>query len=761
MNSKLLIFTLFSVVSMNVFSQQNINILGKITIANINLPDAMVELKVNETSRFVMTNNKGVYNFFNININATDSLFLKVKYLGYKQYMQQLKNLKKSNVFDVNLIPSEPENLKEVIINAKGKIINTARKLSYKIDGKNFIKNAKAGEVLNTVPNVYFNEFEGKTIVDGTLAAKIFIDGMESMIGELINIAAVDIDRVEIMNNPSAVYGVDYVGAIINIITKKKTEECVKGSIGAIGGLNNDFWAVNPSFSYKRGRFIIKSNYQYLQNIQKIDFSSIRIDNNGAFYQNNINDSKNNQLNSNTRIGIKLSEKSKLTLTNSIYGYKFLSKANGFSILNNDIPNYFSKDNENIIKTLNFASVYNYKIKENKNLFIKSAYSIYDKGDISTFNYSNAISDYYIIQSKNKEFSLGINYEAEELTVFKKKMELYSDLKFINRNYSFSNTDFYISQNVIDGSSELDIEWVENFSTEIGVTLENTHNFNKTLNQNYNLILPSFNGLYHFNNKVDAKLSYSRKILRPSASDLNDGVLIIYPGVAKQGNSNLDPQIRNYYSFTIIKPFKSNNISLKLYDESINNAITDVYKIQGNLLIQTLGNTAKYNAIGMNLGVRTNIFKKIMVNLTSGFDFNTFDDNSTTALIKNNSGYTFRGNIYLSTKLFKDKVSISFSGRQDGPNYSLFSKKITEPYLDFTLTTNVFNDKLNISLYGKNLLGKAASGFSDISIYNNFYQRIDTRNNSSNLLLTLTYNFGKKFNDKIEDIDINNNDVRR
>jgi len=340
-------------------------------------------------------------------------------------------------------------------------------------------------------------------------------------------------------------------------------------------------------------------------------------------------------------------------------------------------------------------------------------------------------------------------------------MGFYSDLKFINRNYSFSNTDLYINQNVISGSTELDTQWSDKFSTEMAITLENTSNYNATLNQNYSLILPTFNGLYHFKNKVDAKLGYSRRVLRPSAIDLNNAVLIIYPGVAKQGNVNLDPQIRNYNSITFSKSVKADNYSVKFYNESINNGIVDVYKMQGNLLIQTLDNAAKYNAVGMNLGVRTKLFKKVMANLSSGFDYNTFEDNSSSAVINKNSGYTFRGNIYLSTTLFKDKLSISFSGRQDGPNFSLLSKRRTNPYLDFTLSTNVFKDKLNISLYGKNLLGKTASGFSDISSYNNFYQRIDTENNSSNLLLTLTYNFGKKFNDKIDDNDIKNNDVRR
>ena len=107
------------------------------------------------------------------------------------------------------------------------------------------------------------------------------------------------------------------------------------------------------------------------------------------------------------------------------------------------------------------------------------------------------------------------------------------------------------------------------------------------------------------------------------------------------------------------------------------------------------------------------------------------------------------------------KISVSVSGRQNGPNYSLLAKRVTFPYLDLTVSTNLIKDKLSLTLYGQSLLGNNYNGFDDITNYNNFYQKIVARNNSSNLLLTLTYNFGKVFDDKIDDNGINNDDIRK
>lgn len=754
----LILFCFVFFVSGFVFCQEKQIVEGKVFFEKAVLGDILVELKIGTASNFAVTNKKGEYKFEYS--NTKDSIFLKVNIAGFRDFSRKINESYKVVVVNINL--EKPEELNEIIVKSDKRIINTAKKTIYTIDEKNYLPNAKAGEVLSNVPNVYFNEFDKKIIVDGTLTAKLFIDGLEAISEELKNLDAADIKSVEIINNPSAAYfKSDFLGAIINVITKKKSQEFIKGSLGTTLGMKNNFWAIEPNFSYKRGIVIIKSNLSYLTNDQIIDYYSERLDENGSFSQSNVNHSKNKQMSSSTRLGLTFNDLSSLTVTNSFYGYNFLDSANGFTSVNYGSAQDFSKESESKMKNWNIASVYNYKISKNALFFLKSAYSIYAKSDLSGFNYAERVPEYFNIDSKNKEFSVQTNFELNNLSIFNKKMDFYSNLKFINRKYDFSAQSYYIKQNIIDVSGGVDSKWSNKFSSELALTFENAKNFNQSLNQNYNLILPTINALYHFEKKIDLKFGYSRKVLRPSASDLNDEVIILYPGVAKQGNAELDPQLRNYYTLTFSKFYKADSFTIKIYHESINNAITEVYKKEGDLLIQTLENVAKYNSTGINFGLKTLLFEKVTANINSGFDYNLFKDNSEMAVIKKNSGFTYKGSMNLSTKFFKDKVSFSFSGRQDGPNYSLLSKRITLPYLDFSIKSNVLKDKLNISLYASNLLGKGAGGFTDISSYDNFYQKIETKNNTRNLLLVLTYNFGRQFSDKIDSRDINNNDVRR
>ncbi len=746
--------------SINLFSQNKIIITGKISLNEKSISDVIVELKINQTSKFSISNNKGIYQFSNISINSNDSIYLKVKYFEAKPFSQILHNLMENNLFDINLLNIESEKLKEVVVKGKENTIISSKKASYKIDQKDFIKNAKAGEVLNNVPNVNYSLFTENAIVDGTLTAIIFIDGIETMQGELKTVDAIDIDRVEVINNPSSAYGSEFLGAVINIITKKKTQEFIKGSFGATAGFKNDYWFVTPSISYKKGIVTFKSFFEPGGSNQIINYDLLRSENNNTLVQKNINYTKTSRFNYNTKLNLKLSDKSNLTFTSSIYGNKFKPSVNGFSKLNNDNPQVYSKTGENSFQTISLSTIYNYKLSDNKNIFTKANYSVLNNKDYNLFNFNNIIS-INDVQSTNKEFAATIDYEAEDLTLFKKNGSFYTDVKYINRNFDFVGTNFYINQNILDLTAEMDNDWSENFSTDATITLDNTIEKSNISKKTFSLILPVVNGIYHFKNKIDAKIGYSRKILRPSASDLNDTPVFINPNLAKQGNSDLIPQIRNYYSFSINKAFKKDNISLKFYQESINNAITEVYKTQSNLVIQTLENTAKFSSTGLSFGLKTKLFGKISANINTGFDYNIFEDKSLNAIVYKNSGYTFKGNFNLNTKLFKDKVSLSFSGRQNGPSYSLLAKRISFPYLDLTISSNLIKDKLSLTLYGQSLLGNNYNGFDDITNYNNFYQKIVARNNSTNILLTLTYNFGKIFDDKIEDNGINNDDIRK
>ena len=107
-------------------------------------------------------------------------------------------------------------------------------------------------------------------MVEGTLKATIFIDGVETMQNEVKNIDAATIDKVEVLNNPTADYGTSFTGAIINLITKKSSEQFSKGSIGLGGGIKNNQWSSIPSLNFKKGIVSIKMEMFYSTSDQTV-----------------------------------------------------------------------------------------------------------------------------------------------------------------------------------------------------------------------------------------------------------------------------------------------------------------------------------------------------------------------------------------------------------------------------------------------------------------------------------------------------------
>ena len=717
-------------------------------------------MQIDENSKFAVSNENGDYKFIGINSLINDTIILKVNYKGFRPYIKKLIITDEIMFFDAVLENDNIEYLEEVVIKANEKITHSASKSSYKINQKKFIKNSKATEVLSSIPNVYCNKESGEIIVEGNLRAKIFIDGIEAMPNEIKNLNTSTIDRVEIMNNPSSTFGTDFMGAIVNIVTKKTKQQFFKGSISGTTGVRNNYLSTNPSFVYKKGILSFKGDVSYLKNNQISTNDLTRNDNDGYYVQNFINNSKVTQNSISSRMGLNFSQKSDLTLSGYYGGYKVNGNIIGTSNLNlSNFNNYknldFTTNNE-----LEISSVYKQKTGENKTLYFKKKYTITSNFYSSEYN-NNDIINNYDVKSQNNELSWNLCYEIQNIKIFKKSASLLYDLKYINRNYSFINTDFYIKQDVYNGTFEVNNDWSEKLSTQTSFTYEYSSNKSDSFFKNYNILLPTLNALYHFKNKSDVSIGYSKKVLRPSPNDLNETLIIYSPGIASQGNSNLNQQIRNYHFLKFNKEINLENYSIKIYSTNINNSIVNIYKKQGDLLIRTLNNASKFNSTGIEFGYSTQLFKKIGLNIDSGLNYNVYETQDLSALIKKNNGVSFESSLYIYTNLFKDKVSVSFSGTYSNPNYSLLSKKVTYPYLDFSISTNLFKEKLGLSFYIQNLLGDDATISRDTSNSNNFHESRVSRNNFTNALLTLTYNFGKKFDDYFDDKKIENNDIRK
>ncbi|MGH1557001.1 TonB-dependent receptor [Caulobacter segnis] len=112
---------------------------------------------------------------------------------------------------------------------------------------------ATVNDVLSRIPSITIDP-RGAIALRGNTQVKVLVDGREAGSNVIRNLPASQIERVEVMTNPSAQYGSEGAGGIINIIPKTKRANGWSGIWSARGDADGQY-NLDASASYKAGRW--------------------------------------------------------------------------------------------------------------------------------------------------------------------------------------------------------------------------------------------------------------------------------------------------------------------------------------------------------------------------------------------------------------------------------------------------------------------------------------------------------------------------
>ena len=210
------------------------------------LPFVNVVLKKAKDSSFVggtVTNEEGRFNLSKVNAGT---YILEFAYIGYASKSQSLFVGKINEYLDLQTIEIEENStaLQEVIVT------QNATQISEKMDKKTFsLKDnlSQSGgsvlQVMQNLPSVTVQD--GKVQLRGSDKITVLIDGKQTALTGfgsqtgLDNIPASAIEKIEIINNPSAKYDANGNAGIINIIYKKNKSEGFNGKVGFTTGVGS------------------------------------------------------------------------------------------------------------------------------------------------------------------------------------------------------------------------------------------------------------------------------------------------------------------------------------------------------------------------------------------------------------------------------------------------------------------------------------------------------------------------------------------
>jgi len=263
------------------------------------LPFVNVVLKTEMDSAFitgVVTNEEGRFTLTGIKPN---SYYLEVSYVGYAVKRQSLFVGTLSAFLEVSAIEMETDvkTLSEVVVTGQqDEVSGKMDKKTYSVEDN---VSQSGGSVLQTMQNL-----PGVTVQDGKVQLRgsdkvvVLIDGKQTALtgmgsqSGLDNIPASAIEKIEIINNPSAKYDANGNAGIINIIYKKNKQDGFNGKAGIAGGLGS-LWVrkenlpgispqyqctpkINPSLSlnYRKNKVNVffQGDYLYTQTLNKNEF---------------------------------------------------------------------------------------------------------------------------------------------------------------------------------------------------------------------------------------------------------------------------------------------------------------------------------------------------------------------------------------------------------------------------------------------------------------------------------------------------------
>jgi outer membrane receptor protein involved in Fe transport len=590
------------------------------------LPFINVILKTEKDSAFVtgtISNEEGRFSLS----AAPGSYYLEFSSIGYASKKQSLFVGSLSDFLDAGTIElmEDSKNLTEVEVSAKQDEVTG--KMDKKVFSVEDNISQAGGSVLQTMQNL-----PGVTIQDGKVQLRgndkviVLMDGRQTALtgfggqSGLDNIPASAIEKIEIINNPSAKYDANGNAGIINIIYKKNKQEGFNGKAGLSGGLGA-LWVkkenlptirpqyrftpkINPtvSLNYRKNKVnaFLQGDYLYTQTLNKNEFVTRTYDD-GTIIRQQTKRNRNTQFTT-IKAGIDWNIDEQNTLTVSgLYGSEKITDHGDEPFFNGDLSQrlrlwQFLEDE--LKTTIMGTAAYQHKFKETGHLLNIGLNYTFHREDEKYF-FDNSLPAYtgkdaFKLLSDEQVYDLNLDY-IKPL----KYGRVETGIKFRNRHIP-TNMQFIPGTNSpLDMSAGGRATYKEtipavygnyifenkNVEAEAGLRIEYVaiqydvnpgHRTYKSDGYNYTQLFPNLRLAYKLNERNKLSLFYNRKVDRPNEVDIR-----IFPkyddaGIIKVGNPALKPQFTNAFELGFKSSWKRGYFYSAAYHKIIDGTITRI-----------------------------------------------------------------------------------------------------------------------------------------------------------------------------------------
>ena len=266
------------------------------------------------------------------------------------------------------------------------------------------------------------------------------------------------------------------------------------------------------------------------------------------------------------------------------------------------------------------------------------------------------------------------------------------------------------------------------------------------LKKNYLKLFPSANLAYHINENDLLKISYSRRINRPSFSSLNPFIDITDSLNPHGGNPYLKPELIHSFELRYSKKWKSMTYISSIYYRHTTDLISRFFSLFPNgVALITQQNYGKGITYGIEQILTGSPINHLNTNLSLSLYKQHIDgSNVSTDAIKNLvSWYCKWINSYVIDKTSKVQLTANYISPIATPQ----GTRIAVYNVDMGFQKKLFNNKAALALVVTDIFNTQNNGFTTLTSDFNFHRtgKVDTRA----ILLTVTYSFRSKAKEEL------------
>ena len=772
MKNLILLFTLLF--SSFLVAQETVTVSGNVIEKTSGTPleFATVTLQNTADSKIItgtLTDSKGNFSVKTIAGNYT----LKVEFISLKSTTIENLSLQNSQILPAIYLDEESIQLETVELKAeKSTIEHKLDKKIFNVGNDLISKGGTANDILNNVPSVSVNS-NGAVSLRGNTGVRILINGKPSVLtanNGLEQIPAENIEKVEVITNPSSKYDSEGTAGIINIVLKKNKNKGFGSSIQLTSGIPDNH-ALGYNVNYKNNKINIFSDLRYrYMNFLANEASSRSTFDNGtidSYLDGTIDRDRTNRtftayfggdyyFNDKNMLTLSYFYRNNTSKNANDYAYNYLDENRGMERIVNSFEDYREPQVANQIE-LNYIKNF---AQEGRKFTVNLQYDFWNDDEnesiteLEIFPTESAVrtlksrdiesskdflfqSDYTIPINEKSKVEFGIKGEIRQIN---------SDYEVYDNNVSVDSLNNFLRYNErIIGAYFQYGSSIKKLNYLLGLRMENSNTgSNDQINQfnidkKYTDFFPTAHFTYEINSIFNLQLSYSRRISRPAFWQLNP-----FGGIADRrniriGNPDLNPVYTDSYELGTLIKWKKFTFNPSLYHQYSKNTFEDIRTTNPDgVLVEQAVNLGTESRLGAELSVSYAPLK--WLTLTGEMNYYNFEQKGLFSVSDRN--FTARQNTRIKFSTWNFQTNFNYQGATKSGQVESKSQL----WFDFGMGKDIWKEKATITFKADNIFdsrifkGTVRGGDYNLDYY--------YRNAGPRVYATITYRLNRKKTDR-------------